>query len=164
MTRQLPVRVGYKYPARPRKHQVPCPHRKGVGHGAFCISGAYTPLSRCNTLRHFQPCGLQSVVGSPRGNDCIECVSGKSLRTCVQEVGTHVHSEMAKISYIGCSSGNQYEILNLTNHQLIGGGNTMGETFVCSLCRNGIIGGGLYIDEPCHPISLSLPTLLMCSW
>ena len=24
----------------------------------------------------------------------------------------------------------------------------MGKTFVCSLCRNGIIGGGLYIDEP----------------
>ena len=23
----------------------------------------------------------------------------------------------------------------------------MGKTFVCSLCRNGIIGGGLYIDE-----------------
>ena len=38
----------------------------------------------------------------------------------------------------------------------------MGKTFVCSLCRNGIIGGGLSIDEPCHPISL--PTLLMCSW
>lgn len=25
--------------------------------------------------------------------------------------------------------------------------NIMGKTFVCSLCRNGIIGGGLYIDE-----------------
>ena len=23
----------------------------------------------------------------------------------------------------------------------------MGKTFVCSVCRNGIIGGGLYIDE-----------------
>ena len=23
----------------------------------------------------------------------------------------------------------------------------MGKTFVCSLCRNGIIGGGLYIDK-----------------
>ena len=23
----IPVRIGYEYPARPRKHQVPCPHR-----------------------------------------------------------------------------------------------------------------------------------------
>ena len=93
-------------------------------HGAFCISGVCTPLSRCNTLDfvpkscakvlrpfgipahiacgrcgfaaqkaltkahpavcgeekallqkcnnplwHFHPCGLQSVVGSPRGNE-----------------------------------------------------------------------------------------------
>ncbi|WP_254281538.1 hypothetical protein, partial [Faecalibacterium prausnitzii] len=30
---------------------------------------------------------------------------------------------------------------------IIRGGNIMGKTFVCSLCRNGIIGGGLYIDE-----------------
>ena len=50
MTRQLPVRIGYEYPARPRKHQVPCPHRQGVGYGAFCISGTCTPLERCNTL------------------------------------------------------------------------------------------------------------------
>ena len=42
--------IGYEYPARPRKHQVPCPHRQGVGYGAFCISGTCTPLARCNTL------------------------------------------------------------------------------------------------------------------
>jgi len=35
MTRQLPVRIGYEYPARPRKHQVPCLHRQGVGMGLF---------------------------------------------------------------------------------------------------------------------------------
>ena len=40
-------------------------------------------------------------MGSPKGNDCIECVSGKSLRTCVQEVGTHVRSKTAQSSYIG---------------------------------------------------------------
>ena len=39
-----------EYPARPRKHQVPCPHRQGVGYGAFCISGTCTSLERCNTL------------------------------------------------------------------------------------------------------------------
>ena len=50
MTRQLPVRIGYEYPARPRKHQVPWPHRQGVGYGAFCISGTCTSLERCNTL------------------------------------------------------------------------------------------------------------------
>ena len=50
MTRQLPVRIGYEYPARPRKHQVPCPHRQGIGYGTFCISGTCTPLERCNTL------------------------------------------------------------------------------------------------------------------
>ena len=157
MTRHLPVRIGDEYPVRPRKHQVPCSHRQGVEHGAFCISGFCTPLSRCNTLDfvpkscakgccapwnpcshrlwamwicrtessltkahpavcgaekallrkcnnpllHFHPCGLQSVVGSPRGNGCIGCVSGESLRTCVREVGTHVRSKMAKFSYIG---------------------------------------------------------------
>ena len=158
MTRQLHVRIGYEYQARPRKHQVPCPHRQGVGYGAFCISGTCTPLERCNTLDfvpksvcqgvlrplgipahivcgrcgfatqkaltkartpavcgegkallrkcnnplwHFQPCGLHSVVGSPRGDGCIGCVSGESLRTCVRDVGTHVRSKMAKFSYIG---------------------------------------------------------------
>ena len=45
-----PVRIGYEYQARPRKHQVPCLHRQGVGYGAFCISGTCTPLARCNTL------------------------------------------------------------------------------------------------------------------
>ena len=148
-------------------------------HGAFCILGAYTPLSRCNTLDfvpkscakgatsrlsarssaskckhfevatgdphplgipahtacgrcgfaaqktltkaylivcgeekallrkcnnplcHFQPYGLQSVVGSPRGNGYIGSVSGKSLRTCVREVGTHVRSKTAKFLYNG---------------------------------------------------------------
>ena len=34
-------------------------------------------------------------------NGCIGCVSGKSLRTCVQKVGSHVRSKMAKFSYIG---------------------------------------------------------------
>ena len=41
------------------------------------------------------------VVCSPRGNGCIECVSGKSLRTCVQGSGTYVRSKSAKFSYIG---------------------------------------------------------------
>ena len=50
MTWQLPVRIGYEYPARPRNHQVPCSHRQCVEHGTFCISGVCTPLSRCNTL------------------------------------------------------------------------------------------------------------------
>ena len=75
MTQQLPVRIGYEYPAKPRKHQVPCPHRKGVGHGTFCISGAYTPLPRCNTL-DFVPksCAkgvlhpLESLLTSPVGD------------------------------------------------------------------------------------------------
>ena len=59
-------------------------------------------LRKCNNpLWHFHPCGLQSVVGSPRGNGCIECVSGKSLRTCVQGSGTYVRSKSAKFSYIG---------------------------------------------------------------
>ena len=42
-------------------------------------------LRKCNNLLwHFHPCGLQSVVGSPRGNGCIGCVSGESLCTCVR--------------------------------------------------------------------------------
>ena len=65
MTRQLPVRTGYEYPARPRKHQVPCPHRQGVGYGAFCISGTCTPLERCNTL-DFVP-KLCTKVAAPLG-------------------------------------------------------------------------------------------------
>ena len=70
-------------------------------HPAVC--GAEKALLRkCNNpLLHFHPCGLQSVVGSPRGNGCIECVSDKPLRTCVREVGTHVRSKTAKFSYIG---------------------------------------------------------------
>ena len=75
MTRQLPVRIGYEYPARPRKHQVPCPHRQGVGYGAFCISGTCTSLERCNTL-DFVPksCAkgaapsLESLLTSPVGD------------------------------------------------------------------------------------------------
>ena len=35
----------------------------------------------------------------------------------------------------------------------------MGKTFVCSLCRNGIIGGGLYIDE--QSITYSTQKLLI---
>ena len=70
-------------------------------HPAVC--GAEKALLRkCNNpLLHFHPCGLQSVVGSPRGNGCIGCVSGESLRTCVREVGTHVRRKMAKFHYIG---------------------------------------------------------------
>ena len=68
MTRQLPVRIGYEYPARPRKHQVPCPHRQGVGYGAFCISGTCTPLERCNTL-DFVP-KLCAKGAAPLWNPC----------------------------------------------------------------------------------------------
>ena len=48
----------------------------------------------------YQPCGLQSVVGPPRGNGGMGFVLGESLRTCVQKVGTHVRSKTAKFSYI----------------------------------------------------------------
>ena len=58
-------------------------------------------LRKCNNLLYtFQPCGLQSVVGPPRGNGGMGFVSGESLRTCVQKVGTHVRSKTAKFSYI----------------------------------------------------------------
>lgn len=75
MTRQLSVRIGYGYPARPRKHQVPCPRHQGVGHGAFCISGAYTPLSRCNTLDFIpKPCAKGAApLGIPAHIACGRC-------------------------------------------------------------------------------------------
>ena len=75
MTRQLPVRIGYEYPARPKKHQVPCPHCQGVGHGAFCISGVCTPLSRCNTL-DFAPKSCAkgaATLGIPAHIACGRC-------------------------------------------------------------------------------------------
>ena len=65
MIRQLPARIGYEYPARPRKQKVPCPHRQGVGYGTFCISGTCTPLERCNTL-DFVP-KLCAKVAAPLG-------------------------------------------------------------------------------------------------
>ena len=63
-----------RVPARPRKHQVPCPHRQGIGYGTFCISGTCTPLERCNTLdfvaklcaRVLRP--LESLLTSPVGD------------------------------------------------------------------------------------------------
>ena len=35
-------------------------------------------------------------MGSPRGNGGMGFVSGESLRTCVQKVGTHVRSNLTK--------------------------------------------------------------------
>ena len=53
MTQQLPVRIGYEYPARPRKHQVPCPHHQGVGHGAFCVLGTKCDFGKSTVLIFF---------------------------------------------------------------------------------------------------------------
>ena len=78
MARQLPIRVGYEYPARPRKHQVPCPHHQGVGHGAFCISGFCTPLARHNTLDFVPKSCAKKVLfpcnGIRKGDVCLSIV------------------------------------------------------------------------------------------
>ena len=55
MEQQLLVRIGYEYPIRQRKHQVPCPHRQGVGMGLFAFQERVTPLARCNNTHDFVP-------------------------------------------------------------------------------------------------------------
>lgn len=74
MTRQLPVRVSYEYLARPRKHQIPCPHRQGVGHGAFAFQErvrlwqgvTHTTLYQSRVPRVLRP--LESLLTSPVGD------------------------------------------------------------------------------------------------
>ena len=56
-------------------------------------------LRKCNNPLCFQPCGLQSVVGSPKGR--LYRVRFGQIVACVRKIGTHVRSKTAKFSCIG---------------------------------------------------------------
>ena len=94
MTRQLPVRIGYEYPARPRNHQVPCPHRQGVGYGAFCISGTCTSLERCNTL-DFVPKSCAKGA-APLWNPCLHRLWAMQIRRTESSHKRHTRLSAAR--------------------------------------------------------------------